>query len=378
MPFSRKTTFWLLTLGLAAVAIGYVKVSSHERKEDDLPQTRSNVSVQGVVVVYPTQGTGAYHLVRPGQVQAWYSAPIYARVSGYVKMWYKDIGERVKAGEVLADIDTPDLDQKFEQAQGDLAKAKADAALAEITAKRWQSMAATEAASQQTADERVGDYIASKAQVGAAAANVARLEALESFKKIIAPFDGVVTVRKIDVGALVNSTPGNAPDLFDVADVHEMRIYVDVPQGFSAQVHVGMTAQLKLPQYPDRTFTAVIATTSDAISHGSRSLLVELRRENKDNVLQPGAFAEVDFNLPPDPNAFRIPTSALIFRRSGPEVATISSENKVVLKPVVVGRDLGMEIEIKSGLSPRDRLIRSPSDSVSNGEVVRVAGSGAA
>ncbi len=374
MPFSRKTTLLFVALGLAVVFMGLVKVSSHGRAESDPAQTTSRSDPPAVEVVFPARGTSAYHLVRPGQVQAWYSAPIYARVSGYVKMWYKDIGAKVKAGDVLAEIDTPDLDQKFEEAQGELMKAKANAALAKITANRWQSLTSASAASQQAADDKLGEYNASQAQVATAAADVARLQALESFKKIIAPFDGVVTVRKIDVGALVNSTPGNAPDLFDVADVHEMRIYVDVPQAFSAQIHVGMKANLKLPQFPRQSFTAQVATTSDAISLHARSLLVELRRDNKDNLLQPGAFVEVEFDLPPDSNAMRIPTSALIFRRTGPEVATVNSAEKVVLKPVVVGRDLGTEIEIKSGLLPQDRLIRSPSDSVSDGQGVRVVG----
>ncbi|WP_297299917.1 efflux RND transporter periplasmic adaptor subunit [uncultured Methylovirgula sp.] len=375
---ARKVLWRLLLVAVAAAVLAFFGITSREKQESDLARLTQDEAVPTVDLVNPERGTAAQHLVLPGEVQAWYSAPIYARVSGYVKMWYKDIGAKVKAGDVLAEIDTPDLDQQYEQAKGELAKAKADEALAELTAKRWQAMRATDAVSQQTADEKVGDYNAKKAEVAAAAANVARLQALEGFKKIVAPFDGVVTARKIDVGALVNSTPGNAPDLFDVADVHEMRIYVDVPQAFSAEIHLGMTAELKLPQFPNQLFVAKVATTSDAISQHSRSLLVELRRNNKDGLLQPGAFVEVDFNLPPDPNALRIPASALIFRRTGPEVATVNSDDKVVLKPVVVGRDLGTEVEIKSGLSPQDRLIRSPSDSVADGERVRIAGGTAA
>lgn len=370
----RKVSWRLTLLALSAIAVAFVGISSREREESDLAQITQDEAIATVELVSPARGTSAQHLVLPGDVQAWYSAPIYARVSGYVKMWYKDIGARVKAGDVLAEIDTPDLDQQYEQAKGELAKARANEALAELTAKRWQAMRATDAVSQQTADEKVGDYNAKKAEVEAASANVARLAALEGFKKLVAPFNGVVTARKVDVGALVNSTPGNAPDLFDVADVHEMRIYVEVPQAFSAQIRIGMKAQLKLPQFPNQSFAATVATTSDAISQSSRSLLVELRRDNKDGVLQPGAFAEVDFELPPDPNALRIPASALIFRRTGPEVATVGPDDKVVLKPVVVGRDLGTEVEIKSGLSLDDGLIRSPSDSIADGEPVRIAG----
>jgi membrane fusion protein, multidrug efflux system len=371
-PIGRKVALRLALVGVGAVVIAFIGISSREREEGDLARLTLEEAIPTVEVVAPERGTSGQHLVLPGEVQAWYSAPIYARVSGYVKMWYKDIGAKVKAGDVLAEIDTPDLDQQYEQAKGELARAQADAALAELTAKRWEAMRATDAVSQQTADEKVGNFKAMKAQVAAATANVARIAAMEGFKKIVAPFDGVVTARKIDVGALVNSTPGNAPDLFDVADVHEMRIYVDVPQAFSAEVRAGMSAQLKLPQFPNQSFAATVATTSDAISQGSRSLLVELRRDNKDGLLQPGAFVEVDFNLPPDPNALRIPASALIFRRLGPEVATVDSNDKVVLKDVVVGRDLGTEVEIKSGLSPNDRLIISPSDSIASGESVSV------
>jgi RND family efflux transporter MFP subunit len=377
-PIGRKVAWRLALVGVGAIVIAFFGISSREREEGDLARLTQQEAIPTVEVVAPERGTGGQHLVLPGEVQAWYSAQIYARVSGYVKMWYKDIGAKVKAGDVLAEIDTPDLDQQYEQAKGELARAQADAALAELTAKRWEAMRATDAVSQQTADEKVGNFKAMTAQVAAASANVARLAALESFKKIIAPFDGVVTARKIDVGALVNSTPGNAPDLFDVADVHEMRIYVDVPQAFSAEVSVGMPVQLKLPQFPNQSFAARVATTSDSISQGSRSLLVELRRDNKDGLLQPGAFVEVDFNLPPDPNALRIPASALIFRRLGPEVATVDSDEKVVLRDVVVGRDLGTEVEIKSGLSSDDRLIRSPSDSIASGERVRVEGAHAA
>ena len=374
----RKVALRLALVGIGAVGIAFIGISSREREEGDLARLTQQEAIPTVEVVAPERGTSGRHLVLPGEVRAWYSAPIYARVNGYVKMWYKDIGAKVKAGDVLAEIDTPDLDQQYEQARDELARAQADAALAELTAKRWEAMRVTDAVSQQTADEKVGNFKALKAQVAAATANVARLAALEGFKKIVAPFDGVVTARKIDVGALVNSTPGNAPDLFGVADVHEMRIYVDVPQAFSAQVRAGMSAQLKLPQFPDPSFAATVATTSDAISQGSRSLLVELRRDNKDGLLQPGAFVEVDFDLPPDPNALRIPASALIFRRTGPEVATIDSNDKVVLKSVVVGRDLGTEVEIKSGLVPDDRLIRSPSDSIASGESVSIEGTLAA
>lgn len=370
----RKVVWRLTLIGLAAIAIAFGGLTSREKGERDLGTWTQAQAIPTVDIVTPERGVGHQELVLPGEVQAWYQAPIYARVSGYVKMWYTDIGAKVKAGDVLAEIETPDLDQQFEQAKGELAKAEANAALADLTAKRWQAMRASDAVSQQNADEKVGDRNAKKAEVAAAKANVARLEALEGFKKIVAPFDGVVTARKIDVGALVNSTPTNAPDLFEVADVHEMRIYASVPQSFSAQLHVGMTAKLKLPQYPDRTFEASLATTSDAISPKSRTLLVELRRDNKDGMLQPGSFVEVHFELPANNEVLHLPASALIFRGNQAEVATVGRDNKVTLKPVEAGRDLGTEIEIQSGLSPSDRVIRSPSDSVADGDIVKIAG----
>ncbi len=321
----------------------------------------------------------------PGNVAAWYQAPLYARVNGYVKMWYKDIGAKVKAGELLAEIDTPDLDQQYEEAKGDLAKAQANEALAELTSKRWEAMRNTAAVSQQDADVKVGEYEASKAVVTAATAYAAKLAALEAYKRIVAPFDGVVTARNVDVGALVSSTPTNSrlggfgssgtpSPLFEVADIHEMRVYVAVPQSFSAQITTGMKAELTLPQYPGRSFKATVATTSNAISQQARSLLVELHRDNSDGVLQPGSFAEVHFELPANNEVLSVPASALIFRRNQPEVATVGSDDRVTLKPIEVGRDLGTEIEVLSGLTTNDRLIRSPWDSISDGDSVKIAG----
>jgi len=366
---------WRLALfGLVAIGVAMLGVANREKNETNLTQWTHSQAVPTVDVVSPERGVDRQELVLPGDVEAWYHAPIYARVNGYVKMWYKDIGAKVKAGDLLAEIDTPDLDQQYEQAKGELAKAQANEALAELTAKRWEAMRNTAAVSQQEADEKAGEYDASKAEVAAAQANVAKLEALEGFKKIIAPFDGVVTARNIDVGALVNSRPTSPLALFEVADIHEMRVYVSVPQSFSAELHVGMTAELQLPQYPDRSFKATLATTSNAISQKARSLLVELHRDNKDGVLQPGSFAEVHFELPANKEVLRLPASALIFRRDQPEIAIVGPDDRVTLKPIEVGRDLGTVIEVLSGLSTSDRVIRSPSDSIADGDEVRIAG----
>lgn len=381
----RKVMSRLALAILAAAAIAFFGITSREKNEANLTHWTEAQAIPSVDILAPQRGVGKQELTLPGNVDAWYQAPLYARVNGYVKMWYKDIGAKVKAGDLLAEIDTPDLDQQYEEAKGELAKAQANEALAELTAKRWQAMRNTAAVSQQDADEKAGEYEASKATVTAAKATVAKLAALEAYKRIVAPFDGVVTARNVDVGALVNSTPTNnrlgesgstaTPSaLFEVADIQKMRIYVAVPQSFSAELKPGMTAELKLPQYPDRSFKATLATTSNAISLQARSMLVELHRDNQDGVLQPGSFVEVHFQLPANQEVLRVPASALIFRRDQPEVATVGANDKVVLKPIEVGRDLGTEIEVLSGLTTNDRVIRSPWDSISDGEQVKIAG----
>jgi RND family efflux transporter MFP subunit len=370
----RKVALRLALVGIGAVGIAFIGISSREREEGDLARLTQQEAIPTVEVVAPERGTSGRHLVLPGEVRAWYSAPIYARVNGYVKMWYKDIGAKVKAGDVLAEIDTPDLDQQYEQARDELARAQADAALAELTAKRWEAMRVTDAVSQQTADEKVGNFKALKAQVAAATANVARLAALEGFKKIVAPFDGVVTARETDIGALIIAGGASGPELFKVADIHKMRVFVQVPQQQSAGIHQGLKAKLYLPQYPNKVFEAVVATTSSAINQSSRTLLVELHIDNPDGLLQPGAFTKVEFELPGDPNVVRIPTSALLFRESGTEVAMLGPDDKVDIKPVTLGRNLGTLVEVVEGLKATDRIINSPSDSLATGDQVRVAG----
>jgi RND family efflux transporter MFP subunit len=370
----RKVAWSMVFIGLAAGIVAFNGVASRERNNESLAKwTRAN-AIRTVDVITPQRGIAPQELVLPGEVRAWYTAPIHARVSGYVKMWYKDIGAKVKATDVLAEIDTPELDQQLEQAKGELTKAQANAALAELTSKRWQALRQSDAVSQQVTDEKAGDYQARLAEVTAAKANVARLEAFEGFKKLTAPFDGIVTARRVDVGALVHGSETNATELFEVSDVHELRVYVEAPQAFAAQLHPGMTAKLKLSQYPDRTFDAVLATTSDAISRQSRALLVELHRDNQDSMLQPGSFVEVHFELPPDKSVLTLPESALVFRGEKLRVATVGDDHKITLKPIEVGRDLGMEVEALSGLSPTDKVVRNPSDSISDGDIVQVAG----
>ena len=362
LPQRRDRRLRLIGLGALclAVAIAVIGIIGRHESKAELQSWTDAAAVPTVTVVLPRHGEKPQELVLPGDVEAFYQASIYARVSGYVKMWYEDIGAHVKAGQLLAEIDAPDLDQQLAQAKGNLAIAKANEELAVLTAKRWQALRATDSVSQQTADEKTGDAAAKHAAVLAAEANVRRLNALESFKRITAPFDGVVTARKTDVGALINAGSGSGPELFSVADIHAMRIYVRVPQTFAPELQTGMTAILHLPQHPRQTYKARLATSSNAISPDSRTVLVELHADNPDGKLLPGTYAAVHFQLPEPPDVLRLPTSALLFREHGLEVATVGPHQKVELKPIEVGRDLGTEIEVTSGIEPTDRVIDGP------------------
>jgi RND family efflux transporter MFP subunit len=375
LPPRRNRGLALLGLGVlcVAIAVAAIGIMGRHQSEAGLQTWTDAASVPTVAVVSPGHGEAHQELVLPGDIQAFYQAPIYARVSGYVKMWYQDIGAYVKAGQLLAEIDAPDLDQQLAQAKANLAIAKANEALAVLTARRWQALRSTDSVSQQTTDEKAGDAAAKHAAVVAAEAEVQRLEAMEGFKRITSPFDGVVTARKTDVGALINAGSGSGPELFSVADMHAMRIYVQVPQTFAPQLQIGMTAALKLPQHTTRTYTAKLVTTSSSISPDSRTVLVELQADNADGSLLPGTFAEVHFQLAEPPDVLRLPTSALLFRENGLEVATVGPGDKVVLKPIEVGRDLGTEIEATSGITASDRVIDSPPDSIAAGELVKVA-----
>jgi RND family efflux transporter MFP subunit len=356
---------------LAFVAIAAFGIGSRLFDRSSLAKKTDAEAIPTVAVIMPKQGVTDQTLVLPGDIQAFFEAPIYARVSGYLKSWDQDIGAHVKAGQLLAEIDTPDLDQQLNQAKADLAVAQSNEDLADVTSKRWQALIKKDAVSQQDADEKSGDAQAKKAAVVAAQANVQRLMALEGFKRIVAPFDGTVTARETDVGALINAGGGTGPELFKVADIHKMRIYVRVPQALSGSLEPGQTAELRLPQHPNQALQAVVVTSAHAIDPTSRTLLVELQIDNANGELQPGTYAQVHFKLPNNPNIMRLPTSALLFREDGLRVATVGPDDKVFLKPVTIGRDLGTEVEISSGLTATDKIIDSPSDSIAEGDAVQ-------
>lgn len=326
-----------------------------------------------VSVVAPAIQTGDQPLVLPGKVEAFYDAQIHARVSGYLKHWYSDIGARVRTGQLLADIDTPELDQQLAQAEANLATAVSNQTLARTTAARWTSLLAHDAVSRQESEERTADLDAKTSLVNAAQADVRRLRALEAFKRITAPFDGVVTGRTTDIGALIAAGAPNDAGLFTVADDHRLRIYVKAPQSYSALFHAGGHATLTVPEYPGRTFSAAVTADTGAVSDQSGTMTVELQIDNADRALKPGDYAEVTFDLPARSGAVQLPASALMFRRQGMAVATVGPADRVVMKPVTIARDLGTTVEIASGLDPRDQVIDNPPDSLAPGDHVRIA-----
>jgi RND family efflux transporter MFP subunit len=376
---------------VAAIAVATLGIVQRRSHETEVTQWTKEQAVPTVALLTPTKGKSTESLTLPGTVQAWYEAPIYARVNGYLKNWYFDYGARVKKGDLLAEIDAPDLDAQLAATQARLNSAKAvvkvreaERQFAETTYQRWRESpkgvvsVQEQEAKQADYNSAVARFNAAQAEVDAVQGEVERLQALESFKRITAPFDGIVTARETDIGALINAGSGtgggSGPELFRVADIHEMRIYVQVPQQLSAGIQPGLVTKLRLPQYPDKTFTANVATTSGAINLNARTLLVELHAKNPDGLLQPGAYVQVDFEMPSNPDVVRIPTSALIFREHGLEVATVGPDNKIELKPITLGRNLGTEVEVLKGLTASDRVVNSPPDSLSAGDVVRIAG----
>lgn len=358
---------------LVAAILAIVGIVSRMHHENALKQKVDGDAVPTVSVIQAGHGDAQQELILPSNIQAYYDAPIYARVSGYLKKWYVDIGARVTAGELLAEIETPELDQQLLQAQADLATAVAKEKLAETTSKRWQSMLASTSVSKQEADEKSGDFDAKKAEVNAARANVERLQATRSFQHITAPFDGTVTARKTDIGALINGGSGSGTELFHVADTHKLRVYVEVPQTYASLIRIGMQAQLHLPEQPGRSYPARVVSTSNAITESSRTLLVQLETDNEQGQLISGSYADVHFDLPTTPGVLQLPVTALMFRQQGLQVATVGADNKVVMKDIRLGRDYGTKVEVVTGLTANDPVIDSPPDWLSNGDQVRVA-----
>jgi RND family efflux transporter MFP subunit len=332
-------------------------------------------SILTVATTSPQPLTETSDLILPGNLQANYEAPIYARTSGYLKRWLVDIGTPVKAGQLLGEIESPEVDSQLRQAQADLVTAQANQKIASVTADRWRNLRASDSVSKQEADEKISVAASNDAQVQAARANVQRLHELSGFEKITAPFDGIVTARNTDIGQLIAAGNNTGPELFRVADMRRLRLYVRVPQTYAAMMKPGLTADLVFPDRPGKLYTAKLDSTSSAIDQATRTLLAQLSVDNKNNELLPGAYAEVHFKLSDGATseAYKVPANVLLFRGDGMHVATVDGKGQVLLKPVTIGRDYGSDIEIVQGLAADDKVILSPPDSLTDGVNVRVA-----
>jgi RND family efflux transporter MFP subunit len=371
-PPPRRLRLAGIIAGIVVLAIVVAGVATRANDSRKLREWTDNQAVPTVSVVSPETGQGGGDLNLPGRLQAYSRAPIFARTSGYLKYWKADIGQKVKAGELLAEIETPDLDQQLLQAKADLASAHANEALAQITAKRWEAMRDSDSVSKQEVDEKAGDYDAKHALATAAQANLERIEALKGYAKLVSPFDGVVTARETDVGALINAG-GGGQELFVVSDVHKLRMYVNVPQNYAPAIKQGATVKLTVPEYPGQTFTGNVESSSAAINAASGTTLVQVSVDNTDGKLLPGAYASVTFDLPANAALLRVPASALVYDDKGLRVAVVDQQNKVKFKDVTIARDLGKTVQLASGLATGDRLIESPPDGLADGDTVRIS-----
>jgi RND family efflux transporter MFP subunit len=365
----RRIGLVVVTLAAAVVAMG---VGLRLHGQSDVAQWSKTQAVPTVSLVHFTAGTTGDSISLPGNIQAFNKAAIYARVSGYLKSWQTDIGAPVKAGQLLGVIDAPDLDQQYAQAKANLMMDQVNERLAVLTAQRWQALLAQNAIARQDADTKAAAADAAKAVTAAAQASLQQLAAMEGFKNVVAPFDGIVTARTTDIGALINA--GNSgQELFEVSDLRSVRIYVQVPQMMSGQISVGMPATFNLPQYPGQQFSATVSSISHAMDVTSKSMLVELHAQNPDGKLFSQAYCQVHFQLAPQPNRFLLPVTAIMQSNQGIQVAVLRQDNRVALKPIQIGRDLGNSVEVTGGLSPQDKVIDAPPETLQAGNMVQIA-----
>jgi RND family efflux transporter MFP subunit len=359
---------------IVVIAIVVAGVVPRLRAKAALRVETNSLAVPEVAVIQPKRGSTAQEIILPGNIQAFIDAPIYARTNGYLKIWYSDIGVHVKKGQLLAEIDTPEVDKQLAQARADLNTAQANENLSQITFNRFEGLKNTDSVAVQDVDNAAGDFAAKKAIVDSARSNVNRLEDLQSFEKIYAPFDGVITARNTDVGQLIDSgsSGGVAKELFHVAAIRTLRVYINVPQQYSVAAKPGIFADLTLAQFPGRKFQGKLVRTANAIDLASRTLLVEVDVDNSTGELLPGAFTEVHLKLPMEIPSYILPVTALVFRAQGLQVASVENDNRVKLLPIVLGRDFGATVEVVSGLKGDDNVIVSPPDSVVDGEQVKI------
>lgn len=365
----------LIGAALVAVALAVAGIVPRMRAETALAKQSRERSLVSVQVLVPRRGATVEEVVLPGNIQAWADAPIFARTSGYLRRWYADIGSRVKKGQLLAEIETPEVDQQLIQARADLGTAIANSDLSNITAARYTELRKTDSVSQQDLDNALGDAKAKQAMVNSQRANVKRLEELQSFEKIYAPFDGVVTARNTDVGQLIDpgSSAGPTHELFHMAAISTLRVFVNVPQIDADAARPGTTAYLTVPEHPGKRFTGKLVRNAHAIDVASRTLLTEVDVDNRSGELLPGAYAQVHLDLgDAATQSFVVPVSALIFQSAGLRLATIAGGDRIHLAPITPGRDYGNEMEVVAGLSPGDLVVDNPPDALVENEHVRV------
>ena len=373
MPRRRLYVASLLVMSVAAIVV-VMGITTRKMADAKLSEWTETQAVPVVSAATPDARGRTTTFELPGRLEAYTQAQIYARVSGYLKEWKADIGTPVKAGDLLAEIDAPDLDQQIVQAEADLASAQANATLSAATLQRGQQLIPSGAVSKQDLDQRAADAANKAGLVKSAQANLDRLRVLEKYKRITAPFDGLVTARNTDVGALINAGAGGGPALFVVSETKTLRAYVNVPQSYVPNIRIGTRAQISVPEHPEQTFPATVEASAQAVDVASGTTRMLLVVDNPSGALMTGDFANVSFELPHPEIAINVPASALIFNQSGLRVATVDNDNHVVLKAVTISRDLGKEVEIGSGLAADDRVIESPPDGIASGDPVRIAG----
>src|ERR1700760_186190 len=370
----RKLSIIGLVAGIGAVLVVITGIRAREDSDAKLREWTDTQAVPTVAVVLPDAKVLNATLDLPGRLEAYYRAPIFARVSGYLKSWSADMGARVKAGQVIAEIEAPDLDQQLLQARADLASQEASAKLSDATLARRRTLIASNFVSMQEIDERTADLSNKNGAVKADQANVERLEALAGYKKITVPFDGIVTSRDTDVGALINAGGGTGPAMFVISDIKKLRVYVNVPQNYVPSIKIGAKAVITVPEYPTRSFEATVEASAQSVDVASGTTRMQLGLDNSRGELMPGSYANVKLNLQRDGVPLSIPASALIFNQNGLRVATVGPDDKVLFKTVTISRDLGRTIELASGLAPDDRVVVTPPDGIADGDPVHIAG----
>jgi RND family efflux transporter MFP subunit len=370
---NAKRLLWFLLIPAVLGTAAFFRAQARLNDEQQLAGTTKSLEVQTVNVIHPQRGNSSSDLTLPGMIQAFSQSPIYARVDGYVRTWYVDIGTHVKKGQLLAEIDAPEVDQQLNQARAMLIQAQTSLTLAKVTAPRYQELIKTNSVSQQEVDQNNQNLAAQEANVEAASANVSRLEQMQGFEKVVAPFDGVITERKTDFGDLVNAgNSGVGRELFRISQNDTVRVFVTVPEEFSKQVRPGTKASMDLTELPNRHFAVAVTRTSDAIDANSRTLTVELDVPNPSGELLPGAYANVHFQLPLNMVPLVLPSSTILFQSDGPQVGIVNQKNQVELRKVTIGHDFGDTIQIVAGVRSTDAVIANPPDSLTNGMNVAV------